>query len=274
MEKRWAHQIPEYHLFHIFRGNTSPTKPTKVIKFFRRIRQKLLSENKFSRYLLYALGEIILVMIGILLALQVNTWNTEKNNREKEQLYLQSFYNDIQTNLNQLDRVIAKSTETINTADSLLLFVNGDVEIKDMKKVQRLVMAASNYTIFLSQEGTINDIFGSGDLALIQNDSVRMVMVNWTASLKYLREFEDLGKKNQLNYMDYLANHVPMYKRGLGQDYIDQQTMGKLMNNERYLNLVSDQKRLARTLNRLYGNIRMGMVDLSNLVAKNLETHD
>ena len=101
-----------------------------------------------------------------------------------------------------------------------------------------------------------------------------MVMVNWTASLKYLREFEDLGKKNQLNYMDYLANHVPMYKRGLGQDYIDQQTMGKLMNNERYLNLVSDQKRLARTLNRLYGNIRMGMVDLSNLVAKNLETHD
>ena len=108
-------------------------------------------------------------MIGILLALQVNTWNNEKNNREKEQLYLQSFYNDIQTNLNQLDRVIAKSTETINTADSLLLFVNGDVEIKDMKKVQRLVMAASNYTIFLSQEGTINDIFGSGDLALIQN---------------------------------------------------------------------------------------------------------
>jgi len=46
-----------------------------MIKFFRRIRQRLVSENKFSRYLLYAIGEIALVMIGILLALQVNNWN-------------------------------------------------------------------------------------------------------------------------------------------------------------------------------------------------------
>ena len=49
-----------------------------MIKFFRRIRQKLLSESKFSKYLLYAIGEIVLVMIGILLALQVNTWNEQK----------------------------------------------------------------------------------------------------------------------------------------------------------------------------------------------------
>ena len=224
--------------------------------------------------MLYALGEIILVMIGILLALQVNTWNTAKNNREKEQLYLQSFYNDIQTNLNQLDRVIAKSTETINTADSLLLFVNGDLEIKDMQKVQRLVMAASNYTIFLSQEGTINDIFGSGDLALIQNDSIRMVMVNWTANLKYLREFEDLGKNNQLKYREHLAQQVPMYQRGMGKTFINEATIGTLKQDYQYLNLVFDQKRLASILNNLYGNIRMMMVDLSDLVAKNLEDYD
>jgi len=58
-----------------------------MIKFFRRIRQQLLSENKFSRYLLYAIGEIALVMIGILLALQVNNWNEEKKlNQVKAQL--------------------------------------------------------------------------------------------------------------------------------------------------------------------------------------------
>jgi hypothetical protein len=45
-----------------------------VVKFFRRIRQKLVAENKFSRYLIYAIGEIILVVIGILIALQVNNW--------------------------------------------------------------------------------------------------------------------------------------------------------------------------------------------------------
>ncbi|MFT6995454.1 MAG: hypothetical protein ACJA1P_002199 [Maribacter sp.] len=49
-----------------------------MIKFFRHIRKQLLSENKFSKYMLYAIGEIALVMIGILLALQVNNWNEAK----------------------------------------------------------------------------------------------------------------------------------------------------------------------------------------------------
>jgi hypothetical protein len=49
-----------------------------MIKFFRRIRQQLLKENKFSKYLLYAVGEIVLVVIGILIALQINTWNEER----------------------------------------------------------------------------------------------------------------------------------------------------------------------------------------------------
>ncbi len=55
-----------------------------MIKFFRRIRKRLLTENKFSKYLLYAIGEIALVMIGILLALQVNNWNEERKERHVE----------------------------------------------------------------------------------------------------------------------------------------------------------------------------------------------
>jgi hypothetical protein len=55
-----------------------------MISFFRKIRQKLLSQNRVTRYLLYALGEITLVMIGILLALQVNNWNEEKKNHRFE----------------------------------------------------------------------------------------------------------------------------------------------------------------------------------------------
>ncbi|WP_282124701.1 DUF6090 family protein [Algibacter mikhailovii] len=49
-----------------------------MIKFFRKIRQQLLSENKFSKYLIYAIGEIVLVVIGILIALSINNRNEEK----------------------------------------------------------------------------------------------------------------------------------------------------------------------------------------------------
>ena len=54
-----------------------------MIKFFRKIRQRLLTENKFSKYLLYAIGEIILVVIGILIALQVNNYNEAKKQEIK-----------------------------------------------------------------------------------------------------------------------------------------------------------------------------------------------
>jgi len=49
-----------------------------MIKFFRKIRRQLLTENRFSKYLLYAIGEIVLVVIGILIALQINIWNENR----------------------------------------------------------------------------------------------------------------------------------------------------------------------------------------------------
>ena len=59
-----------------------------MLRFFRKIRQNLLSKNKLSKYLLYAVGEIVLVVICILIALQINTWKEEHILQEKERLYL------------------------------------------------------------------------------------------------------------------------------------------------------------------------------------------
>ncbi|MGW9684470.1 DUF6090 family protein [Flagellimonas sp. 2504JD1-5] len=75
-----------------------------MIKFFRRIRQRLLSENKFSKYLLYAIGEIVLVVIGILLALQVNNWNEQRKNRSNEYLYLINIRNEVAADSTALHR--------------------------------------------------------------------------------------------------------------------------------------------------------------------------
>jgi hypothetical protein len=66
-----------------------------VINFFRRIRQKLLTEKKFSRYLLYAFGEIVLVVIGILIALQINNWNESRKIRAQEITQLKNFQEDL-----------------------------------------------------------------------------------------------------------------------------------------------------------------------------------
>ena len=75
-----------------------------MIKFFRRIRQRLLLGNKFSKYLLYAIGEIILVVIGILIALQINNWNElQKAQQQEQELYIKLLEN-LDNDLNLIHR--------------------------------------------------------------------------------------------------------------------------------------------------------------------------
>ncbi|MCB0606018.1 MAG: hypothetical protein KDC25_14205, partial [Saprospiraceae bacterium] len=84
-----------------------------MIKFFRKIRQKLLTENKFSKYLIYAIGEIVLVVIGILIALGINNWNEQRKNRIAEiKLYetiiksLESDFDDVEVHLQRIDSAL------------------------------------------------------------------------------------------------------------------------------------------------------------------------
>jgi len=66
-----------------------------MIKFFRKIRQNLLMENKTGKYFKYAIGEIVLVVLGILIALSINNWNENKKDRRNETVFLQGIINDI-----------------------------------------------------------------------------------------------------------------------------------------------------------------------------------
>ena len=70
-----------------------------MIKFFRKIRQRMLSENRFTKYLIYAVGEIILVVIGILIALQINNRNEAKNNKERFVKVLKEIRQDLKTDI-------------------------------------------------------------------------------------------------------------------------------------------------------------------------------
>ena len=75
-----------------------------MIKFFRHIRKNLLLENKTSKYFKYAIGEIILVVIGILIALQINNWNTERIEHKKEENYLINIKRDLNKQLVAINR--------------------------------------------------------------------------------------------------------------------------------------------------------------------------
>lgn len=99
-----------------------------MIKFFRKIRQNLLMNNKTSKYFKYAIGEIVLVVIGILIALQINNWN-ESNKSQKNEIYI---LNEVLKNLEEdatlINEIIAKRTNA-KTSITYLKKYSSNIEI-------------------------------------------------------------------------------------------------------------------------------------------------
>jgi hypothetical protein len=143
-----------------------------MIKFYRKIRQNLLMENKTGKYLKYAIGEIILVVIGILLALQINNWNENRKLKEKEISNIQNlveeigFNNTILKSLNEVD-----STSLIVGKKMLTILKNKDSKYKDSMSYDFSKMLDSR--IFISRR-TAYENLKSIDFNVIKSDSIRM----------------------------------------------------------------------------------------------------
>ncbi len=103
-----------------------------MINFFRKIKQKLLSENKFSKYLLYAIGEIVLVVIGILIALQINNWNQHQSDKAKFRALLYELATNLTKEVTESEFVL----ETYYEKDSLIaLSLAEKLEEKDIQAI-------------------------------------------------------------------------------------------------------------------------------------------
>ena len=121
-----------------------------MIKFFRRIRRKLLSENKFSKYLIYAIGEIILVVIGILIALGINNWNELQKLNEKEISVAKELYTELNENLisvkNQLE-LWENRDKKISEIVSLIESENVKLTNREFDSTLIYVIAFSNFKL-------------------------------------------------------------------------------------------------------------------------------
>ena len=159
-----------------------------MIKFFRKIRQKLLSENRFSKYLIYAIGEIILVVIGILIALQINNWNQAKKNSQKE-LYL----------LEQLQKEFKKDSSNIATHAWLT-----NLKVKDGKIIKSFLEGKTNLRsdslvsflfyngkvlLFQSHTPTYDEIISSGNLSLITSEDLKTRISNYKNNISSTNSF-------------------------------------------------------------------------------------
>ncbi|MBK7869320.1 MAG: hypothetical protein IPJ74_00890 [Saprospiraceae bacterium] len=162
-----------------------------MIKFFRKIRQKLLSENKFGKYLIYAIGEIFLVVIGILIALQINNWNEERKDSIKEQQILSQLKEDYEANLKQLDQKISSRMSIIQAGNEILKYIDQPTNIHNDSIVSKLSVISGWATFDPIQ----NDLFVSGNIRLIKNSKLKRLLSNWSSDIVALQEVEVIWTK-------------------------------------------------------------------------------
>jgi len=161
-----------------------------MINFFRKIRYDSMKKDKISKYLIYAIGEIILVVIGILIALQINNQNDLRKAREIEINYLNNIKTDLKINILELDRYIKIRTQSIEGAKTIIEHIEGK-PITDFEAFNALGVPIYNWEKFYQNNNTFQELINSGNLALITNDSIKSILMDIESLYKKTKSEED-----------------------------------------------------------------------------------
>ena len=217
-----------------------------MIHFFRRIRQTLLNDNKYRKYLFYALGEIALVMIGILLALQVNNWNQHRKTIALEHDLLSAIKDEIIENTKVLKEKSISNKMYMNSAEIILEALDNSLPYHDSLDVHFSKMARIESIFFA--KASFETLKSSG-VGIVREEETRRSIINlFEKSYKILDEHESLGSANEL-LAPYLIKRFRWgFGLGVPQDYnslLDdtefKNAIFYMMNTRNNIDLISSQ---------------------------------
>ena len=198
-----------------------------MIKFFRNIRQSVLMENQTSKYLKYAIGEIVLVVIGILLALGINSWYNARQIKAGNTVYLNKMLNDLDATTKRLDFIIYDKTgelraagfcglqEVVSTCDSLLKLTYIGLDENNFNYVVSARIHAGNSLLNVS-DYTYTEMLNTGRLYTLQSDTLT------NAIIQYYKFCERENLYNISN-SDQVDKGYEKFEDGFGKLFMDYQ---------------------------------------------------
>ena len=171
----------------------------------------MLAENKFSKYLIYAIGEIVLVVIGILLALQINSWNQQRNDDKKEFQLLTSLKSEFQNNLSTLNESIEINKKVSKSCTILTQIIRADSINKVPNNVDQLLLNIGGISSFDARTGISSEIVNSGKLNILKNKDLRERLGNWLTLIGDSQEDLLFRSDNYtMNLMPFLMKRFPL----------------------------------------------------------------
>jgi hypothetical protein len=170
-----------------------------MIKFFRKIRYNLMEQNKTGKYLKYAIGEIILVVIGILIALQINNWNENRKQSKQAFEYLSEFKKDLESDTLQFNFMVKLLSRNLTSGVNLLKKTKSTSE--DINDI-RVIIKASVYQRDINQK-TFQKIQNAGNSNLRGFEDLYDRLSNY-----YIETNRDLILSKEYDESNYTKNRT------------------------------------------------------------------
>ena len=179
-----------------------------MIKFFRKIRKTLADDNKPLKYFRYAIGEIVLVVIGILIALQLNNLNEIDKVKDTEVIYLNALHDEFSKNLKEVERVMKLNKRGLEMAHGLL----GKMGTDDPNFTEKVFDSLMYRTIYSEIQyrpspGTLIELVNSGKLSIISNRELRLNLASWDGVLASVLFQEEEHSKPRYKLIDLMNKY-------------------------------------------------------------------
>jgi hypothetical protein len=166
-----------------------------MIKFFRKIRQKLLTENKFSKYLIYAIGEIALVVIGIFIAIQLNILYQTAKDAHTELDYLKGILSNLDQNIDELEgHTETDSLKTMSLTQILRAFTVDSIKSNETH-LKSIVLYSLPIHAFRGDNVVFEDMKSSGKIIFIQSDSLRLAVQSYYRLFNVVKDRESINNE-------------------------------------------------------------------------------
>ena len=188
----------------------------QMIPFFRKIRKQFADDNKPLKYMRYAVGEIVLVVIGILIAIQINLGNEARKKSNMELEIMAELKKEVVANRNSLEKLLIIRRESIAATDSLLTLFHEDIIENSVEELEALVAISvmGGFYTFDPNMGYLNSLINSGQINIISDKHLITLVTQFEAKVTDSREGTEMFRvfwAHQLGpvYSKYVRFTVP-----------------------------------------------------------------
>ncbi len=159
-------------------------------QFFRTIRRKLLQRQRIANYSLYALGEIVLVVVGILIALQINNWNDRRKLTAQEHGYLRNLRADLVSNIDKMETFLSERREIMEAAQAVVAALEAPT-LGDIEAFNRNCIRVYEWQRFVQVDFTLQELLYSGSLGLIRQEEIKSGLLRLQSAAEANKAEED-----------------------------------------------------------------------------------